>query len=201
MDESKVKNFSLSWLIPPSPWKYPVIIMLAVAVGLIITIFKISNAASYMSDDPKACINCHIMTAEYASWLHGSHGRNTKCNDCHVPHDNIVREYYFHASDGLRHSFMFTFKLEPQVIKIHSAGQTVVQENCIRCHENLLNNVATAKVTVDMVKHGKGKLCWDCHREVPHGRVHSLSATPDARVPGLTPAAPDWLMKLVKKEK
>jgi len=41
----------------------------------------------------------------------------------------------FKARDGLRHSFMFTFKLEPQVIRMHEAGRIVVQGNCVRCHE------------------------------------------------------------------
>jgi cytochrome c nitrite reductase small subunit len=64
----------------------------------------ISEAASYLSDDPEACINCHIMIPQYATWRHSSHGRDTVCNDCHVPQDSVFAKYYFKAKDGLRHS-------------------------------------------------------------------------------------------------
>jgi len=32
-------------------------------------------------------------------------------------------------------------------------------------------------------KLGYGKPCWECHREVPHGRYNSQASTPYARVP------------------
>jgi cytochrome c nitrite reductase small subunit len=160
-----------------------------------LTAFKLSNAISYLSDDEHACINCHVMTPQYATWFHSSHRERAKCNDCHVPHDNIFRKYFFKASDGLRHSFMFTFNLEPQVIRIKEAGKSVTQENCIRCHKNQIENVSINTITLKNSLEGKGHLCWDCHREVPHGRVHSQASTQNAIVPPLHPALPDWLYK------
>ena len=50
---------------------------------------------TYLGNDPSACVNCHIMTPYYATWMHGAHARNTTCNDCHVPHDNVFRKYFF----------------------------------------------------------------------------------------------------------
>ena len=35
-------------------------------------------------------------------------------------------------------------------------------------------------------------MCWDCHRETPHGRVRSLSAVPNAQVPQLPSTVPNW---------
>ena len=35
---------------------------------------------------------------------------------------------------------MFTFRLEPQVIFIKQAGKDVVQQNCERCHEELITD-------------------------------------------------------------
>ncbi len=89
---------------------------------------------------------------------------------------------------------MFTFRLEPQVIKIKDAGKEAVQANCIRCHDNTIHPISnrgyeTGNRSIDI----EGVYCWDCHRDVPHGRVNSLSSTPDAKVPGLTPVVPDWL--------
>ncbi len=90
---------------PPSNWKFPVIILVGIIVGLGIHILNISNAVSYLSDDPKTCVNCHVMFPEYATWERGSHGRVANCNDCHVPQDNVLRKYLFKAQDGLRHAY------------------------------------------------------------------------------------------------
>jgi cytochrome c nitrite reductase small subunit len=185
-------------LMPPQGWKLSVVISLGVLAGLSATAFHISNASSYLSDDPRACINCHVMYPQYASWQHSSHRERANCNDCHVPHDNFIRKYYFKAADGRRHATIFTLRMEPQVIRIKEAGKAVVQENCIRCHINQINHVTAVQVTGKNYKEGKGHLCWDCHREVPHGRVSSQASTPNAIVPSLPKPAPDWFMKLIE---
>jgi cytochrome c nitrite reductase small subunit len=41
----------------------------------------------------------------------------------------------------------------------------------------------------------KERLCWECHRETPHGRVNSLSSVPYARVPLPESPVPDWIKK------
>lgn len=188
------KNGIINALLPPPNWRIPVIIASGVMLGLLLLTLHIANATSYLSDNPRACINCHVMTTEYASWEKSSHARVATCNDCHVPHDNFFRTYAFKASDGLRHATMFTFRLEPQVIKIKEAGINVVQENCIRCHQNLVHKSwLIYEVTLDKKNTGDGKFCWDCHRETPHGRVKSLSSYPGARVPQLNPVLPELL--------
>ena len=173
-------------------FRMTMIVLTGIFIGLSLTAFKLSNAVSYLSDKPEACINCHVMTPEYSTWFHSSHRENASCNDCHVPHENFARKYWFKANDGLRHASMFTFRLEPQVIQIKSDGKEVVQDNCIRCHENQISDVSLVSVNQD--KHNStSRKCWDCHREVPHGRVHGQAATPNARVPGLKSALPKWL--------
>lgn len=184
----------ISFFTPPDRWKLPVIIASGVMAGLLLLIFHISNASSYLSDEPRTCMNCHVMAPQYASWQHSSHARVATCNDCHVPHNNFVNKYMFKAKDGIRHAAIFTFRLEPQVIRILDPGINVVQQNCIRCHEPLVQRVVLKDaVTAEIREHGEGRYCWDCHRETPHGRVSSLSAFPAARVPQLDPVIPKWL--------
>ena len=190
-----------SFFFPPLQWRLPVTIVTGFLFGFGLVVLKISNATSYLSDDPKSCMNCHVMTPQYATWEKSSHSKTAVCVDCHIPHDNIIHKFLFKASDGLRHSTIFTFRLEPQVIKIKEAGIDVVQQNCIRCHSNLVEKISIAK---NLEIHKNGKLCWDCHREVPHGRVNSLASTPYARVPRLTNISPEWIKKFIsqtKKEK
>ena len=174
-------------------------IISAVILGFVFFIIYISNAHSYLSDDPKTCINCHVMYSQYASWQHSSHFRVANCNDCHVPQDLLVRKYYFKASDGLRHSLWFTMRWEPQVIRIKSAGINVVQENCIRCHSDLVNMINLVEVSGKNSKQGKGHLCWDCHKDTPHGSVGSLSSEPNSIVPVLPSPIPEWLFNKEKK--
>jgi cytochrome c nitrite reductase small subunit len=172
--------------------------------GLGLLVLHLARATSYFSDTPATCMNCHVMSAQYASWQHGSHSRVAGCNDCHVPQDYLLRHYFFKAQDGLRHSYVFTFRLEPQVIRIKSAGMAVVQENCIRCHlplveQTKLTHFSNRQFASLAPQAGSEKKCWDCHVETPHGRVSSLSAFPFARVPRLTPAMPEWISRYLTK--
>lgn len=186
---------------PPLKWQTAVVILTGIIVGLGAYIIYISNAVSYLSDDPKACINCHVMVPQYATWERGSHGRVATCNDCHVPHDNELRKYAFKASDGMRHAYMFTFRLEPQVIRIHEAGKKAVQENCIRCHQNQIHPVAIRAITKESTLESGERYCWDCHRETPHGRVNGLASTPHARVKSDVPSIPGWIKEFTNKKK
>ncbi len=188
MDENTTKKPKL--LIPI--WLYA---MGGLLIGLFAFNFYISKAWSYLSDDPKACVNCHIMAPQYATWNHSSHRERANCNDCHVPHDNVFRKYFFKAKDGARHATMFTLHMEPQVIFIHEAGQEVVKENCIRCHGALLTDSKLMSQTNFEIHSKTDRNCWECHRETPHGRVNSLSSVPNARVPLPESPVPEWLKK------
>lgn len=185
-------------LIPPDQWKLPVLIMLAIFTGIGLFSFHISNASSYLGDDPKTCVNCHLMAPQYATWSHSSHREKTNCNDCHVPHNNVLNKYFFKAKDGLRHATMFTLRLEPQVIFIHEAGREVVHKNCIRCHSELLTDNKLMAYNTATDTNRKDRKCWDCHRETPHGRVNSLSSVPWARVPLPGPVTPVWLKEIME---
>lgn len=79
---------------PPPEWRPAVLLLMGIIIGLGLYMLKIGNVASYASDDPKACINCHVMNGEYATWLVSSHAKKATCNDCHVPHDNVFNKYF-----------------------------------------------------------------------------------------------------------
>lgn len=187
---------TLNYLRPPSYWLFYVNLLIAFFTGIFIYALYVSNAVSYLSDDPETCVNCHVMRSEYATWQHSSHREVAVCNDCHVPHNNVLNKYFFKAKDGLRHATMFTLRMEPQVIKMHEAGQEVVQKNCQGCHQKVNEHVGLLNVTLEDKLHGDGKLCWDCHREVPHGRVKGLNSTPNAKVPLPESPVPEFIRNL-----
>lgn len=163
-------------LIPPKPWQPVVIVLLGAVTALVIYMMKVANVASYLTDDPRACINCHVMTTEYITWNHSSHRGVASCNDCHVPHDNIFKQYAFKAKDGLYHATIYTLRTEPQAIVMHEAGQEAVQNNCIRCHFDQVTDAKTASWVDSHLNSRLDRTCWECHRETPHGRVKSLSS-------------------------
>lgn len=190
----------IRFFIPPTGWGRVAAVISGAMIGLLFYIFYVSNAVSYLSDDPKTCVNCHIMAPEYATWSHSSHRETAVCNDCHVPHNNVFNKYYFKAKDGMRHAYMFTLRKEPQVIFIKEDGKHVVQQNCIRCHSKLVHDAKMLAYTTTYHDSFNERQCWDCHRETPHGRVQSLASVPFARVPRPESSVPKWLDKLMKKQ-
>jgi len=170
----------------PRPLQVGIYGLAGVALGLGLVLVRIANATSYLSDDPQACINCHVMTDAYASWQRGSHGRVAVCIDCHVPHSSLVAKYAYKAQDGLKHSYVFTMRKEPQVLGLSARAVPVVQANCTHCHSHQVMMIGVAA--------GLQRHCWDCHQGI-HGKARSLSASPTALRPGLPDAGLDWTKK------
>lgn len=184
----------------PRQFILPIFVLGGVIFGLGAYTLYMSRAHSYLSDDPKACINCHIMTPYYQTWNHSSHAQWATCNDCHVPQDNVFSKYAFKAMDGLYHSAVFTVKGEPQSIRPRDASYGVIMNNCIRCHTQLNTEfVKTGMIEYADTKKGEGKACWDCHTQVPHSKVSNLSGTPNAIVPLPESPVPEWLKQKMKK--
>jgi cytochrome c nitrite reductase small subunit len=149
-------------------WQIAIYLSVGICIGMAILLARIANATSYLSDAPKTCVNCHVMTDAYAAWQRGSHGRVAICTDCHVPHNNSVARYAFKATDGLRHSYVFTLHKEPQVLRLSSRAVPVVQANCLRCHDD--------RIAMIRLSASSERRCWDCHNNI-HGAVRSLSSS------------------------
>jgi len=160
--------------------KYSSITAFIIAIGLFIYLVNASRALSYLSKDPKACINCHVMNAQYATWQHSSHARNVTCVQCHLPTDSFVGKYLAKMRDGWNHSSAFTMNTFAQRIQISDHAAERVQANCISCHAKITE---TIRANSDRYHDFTGTVladrkCWECHRGVPHGRVRSVTATP-----------------------
>ncbi len=137
--------------------------MVGVAVGLGIFTFGYGNGASYLSNDPTACTNCHVMQAHYDSWLRSSHARSAGCNDCHLAHD-FVGKWLTKADNGLFHSIAFTTGDFHEPIQIKPRNRRVTQKACLACHEDLVNHMRPVNADQDML------WCVHCHSDVGHAR-------------------------------
>ncbi|MBU8922671.1 MAG: cytochrome c nitrite reductase small subunit [Bacteroidales bacterium] len=159
-----------------------VYMMVGVAIGMAAVVFRVANAVSYINEEPETCANCHVMTDVYASWQRGSHGSVAVCTDCHLPHENIISKTAFKGTDGLRHSYVFTAGIDPQVMELSRGAIPVIQKNCIRCHSSQF-------AMVKLASSGERR-CWDCHDNV-HNSVRSQASSPTVLRPVMPPAGWD----------
>ncbi|MDR0882389.1 MAG: cytochrome c nitrite reductase small subunit [Candidatus Adiutrix sp.] len=167
--------------------------------GLGLYTVYISRAWFYVSDDPAACLNCHIMASYYQDWNHSSHRAWTTCNDCHVPQDSLLSKYTLKAVDGLYHSAVFTVGAEPQVIRAREASSRVILENCLRCHKPLVTELVKMEDRYEDALQGRAATCWECHTQVPHTNISNLASAPGALVPFPASPVPEWLSNMTKQ--
>jgi len=140
--------------------------------GTGLSTFISAHGASYLSDDPAVCVNCHIMRGEFDDWRHASHHAVAVCNDCHLPHDNIVHKLFIKASNGYHHSKAFTLQNFVEPIRIKPGNARVLEANCIRCHGELTDEIrahGTLGVATDPDQKADLYGCVKCHQQVGHG--------------------------------
>lgn len=132
-----------------------------------------ANATAYLSDNPRTCINCHIMNEQYNGWASSAHHARASCNDCHVPHDSVLSKYAVKAEHGYRHSKGFTFQDFHEPIQITPSSRAVVVDNCVRCHEAMTHDI---RLTVGSASVGSAPRstsesldCLHCHSSTGHG--------------------------------
>lgn len=124
--------------------------------------FQYAEGLSYLSNDPRACVNCHIMNDQYDSWFKGSHRAAATCTDCHLPH-GFFEKYAAKARNGWNHSKAFTLQNFPEPIRITPFNLASLQHNCIECHRGMTGSIAGH---ADV---GSGEArCTECHRSAGH---------------------------------
>lgn len=140
-------------------------VILAVALGVLggISAFTVDygEGLSYLSDDPTACVNCHVMQGHYDAWVNSSHRHVAVCNDCHLPHD-FVGKWITKADNGFFHSLAFTTGDFHEPIRIKPRNRRVTQGACIDCHRDLVNHMLPVK------RGGPTLRCVQCHAAVGH---------------------------------
>lgn len=147
-------------------------VLLAVTVGVAAGIgaytFRYAKGLSYLSSDPKACVNCHIMQPQYDAWQSASHHQSAVCIDCHVP-QSFIPKYLVKAENGWRHGKMFTLQNFEEPIVAQPAARKILQKNCVRCHGELVHEILGASESA-----GDEFPCIRCHAGVGHGEKAGL---------------------------
>jgi cytochrome c nitrite reductase small subunit len=115
-------------------------VSLGAAIGLGAYTFVYAKGASYLTNDPMACGNCHVMDEQVSAWMKSPHRSAATCNDCHAPHD-VVGKYTTKALNGFRHSLMFTTGRFPEPIRITARNRSITEHACRGCHEEIVEPI------------------------------------------------------------
>ncbi len=138
-------------------------ILIGTAVGVGAYTFVYARGYSYLTDDPEACANCHVMQEQFSAWVKSSHRRAAVCNDCHTPPE-FVGKYLTKARNGFWHSYYFTTGWFEDNIQITASGRDVTESACRKCHQQIVQAIEGA--------HPESKneqvSCIRCHNSVGH---------------------------------
>jgi cytochrome c nitrite reductase small subunit len=144
----------------------------AVAFGLAAGLggytFVYARGASYLTNDPAACANCHVMSEHYAGWMRSSHRSVATCNDCHTP-PGLVGKYSTKAMNGFWHSFAFTTGRYPDPLLIKGRNRDIAEAACRKCHAALVSAMDTGHDAASTVS------CIRCHGAVGHPTLATSS--------------------------
>jgi cytochrome c nitrite reductase small subunit len=140
-------------------------IVIGIAVGIVVGLggytFLYAEGASYLTDNPAACANCHIMQEHYAGWVKASHRSVAVCNDCHTP-PGFIAKYATKASNGFWHSFGFTTGRFPEPLRITPHNRDTSEQACRKCHQSIVEVIDAAH------QQGGTLSCIRCHHDVGH---------------------------------
>ena len=143
------------------------LVLFSAAVGVLAGVgvftFGYAKGLSYLSPDPRACVNCHIMNEQYSAWLKSGHRHAATCVECHLPASGLAK-WVAKADHGFRHSVAFTLQNFKEPIEITPHDRVLAQENCLRCHGDFVQAVHTSPGPT-----GRELDCMHCHAGAGHG--------------------------------
>ena len=130
--------------------------------------FVYARGYAYLTDNPGACANCHIMRDHLDAWTKASHRSVAACNDCHTP-PGTMPKYFTKARNGFWHSFAFTTGRYPDPLQITVRNAGVTEQACRTCHEELTASIDLRHpLRQTSGSRGTEVSCIRCHSTVGH---------------------------------
>lgn len=147
--------------------KVPAFLALMIVAGVGVTAglggytFHHARGFSYFSEDPAACVNCHVMRDQFEEWNHSSHRNWASCNDCHTP-KGVANKYFTKALNGWNHSVKFTTMNFPEPIQIGERNRSIALSRCLDCHSTVVSHMGMS------IDDAEGVRCVACHGNPGH---------------------------------
>jgi len=123
---------------------------LIVVILLVLAAIPGLGLVRFTTTHPLFCLSCHKNQEPAQLWLPSRvHPASVTCTDCHASSGELIPRKF-------------------------SASDTLVNQNCLRCHATIANGEQTNLQTVRIVfishkLHAERKaLCVDCHRNIDH---------------------------------
>ncbi|MGE0452733.1 MAG: cytochrome c nitrite reductase small subunit [Vicinamibacteria bacterium] len=144
----------------------PVLVVAAALAGVAAGVggytFAYARGGSYLTNDPRACANCHVMNDQFDGWVKSSHRAVAACNDCHTP-PGFLAKYVTKAENGFWHSFAFTTGRFAEPIRITARNRRVTESACRHCHAEVVQQMLGGRAGG-----GREIACLRCHFSVGH---------------------------------
>jgi cytochrome c nitrite reductase small subunit len=137
--------------------------------------FGYGKGASYLSNDPQACVNCHVMQGHYDSWQNSSHRHVAVCNDCHLPHP--VGKWITKADNGFFHSLAFTLDELSRADPDQGTQPAGDAERLPPLPRETVHQMFPTS------SRRRDALCVHCHSDVGHASVEPPSPRPMSSTP------------------
>ncbi|MCR5814225.1 MAG: NapC/NirT family cytochrome c [Desulfovibrio sp.] len=139
---------------------------LKIFLGGVVTgavLLVVSAYAMLCTDQRQFCSVCHIMSEAAVTHKLGTHA-DRSCNDCHAPHNWLVK-IPFKAQAGIE-DFLGNLMGKDVPSMPSKTTRDMVNANCIACHTQVNTNVASMAAK---------PYCVDCHRNLAHMRYQPIA--------------------------
>ena len=147
----------------PLKWAVRGVAILAICFGLILCL----KIPALGLDGIEFCGSCHVMQDRVDTYVNSAHSINASCGDCHIPHE-LVKGSFYKAYTGTIDLIGVVRNKDPFEIHATNMAKETIQENCVRCHAGLLEEIGDTMMQ-------EGKYCFDCHRNTPHAMKPNMT--------------------------
>lgn len=119
----------------------------------------------HVSASPEVCRGCHSMVDVGSTWQRSNH-KQFACVECHMPAGNIASKLFYKTRAGLHDLWHETIRYYPASLTLSTGAGTVVNGNCLRCHQSTVERVTLTGGAVIS--------CTRCHRHTIHHKSKKM---------------------------
>jgi len=131
--------------------------LFAIFIALFLFIFFGPVDLYHKTSTPEFCSSCHVIEGQYDAWAKTAIHRNIDCVECHLPYSNPITHFAWKGYDGMKDVVFFYGRLYEDDIQTSNHGIKTIQNNCLRCHDQMVSNMTI-----------EDRTCWSCHRRINH---------------------------------